>query len=174
MGKNLYICLEYICCIYPRNGYSLLSTSNDLIAGRETSPLPPPRGINSVHGSTSSLTSNSNINSTTTATARSEFFIPITTEQQPTQRHQQQHHKNHHNPHHHHQPHNHHQHHHHQNNLHSANKLPSNNTVFNDFQNHNNSLNFNEIHEQFRQLVMKDILEYQAQREIKARPLIQL
>lgn len=160
MSKNLCICLEYICCIYPTNGYTLLSSS---ISGRDTSPIPPPRGINSAHGSTSSLASNSNGN-TTTVTARSEFYIPtqaIRLQHQTTQL------NNHHQKHHNH-PHN---------NLHSANKLPTN-TVFNnnlnDFQNHNSSLNFTDIHEQFRQLVMKDILEYQAQREIKAQPLIQL
>ncbi|XP_075151333.1 inositol phosphatase interacting protein [Haematobia irritans] len=36
------------------------------------------------------------------------------------------------------------------------------------------SLNFDEIHEQFRHLVMKDVLAYQTQREIKRRPLIEL
>ncbi|KAM7351670.1 inositol phosphatase interacting protein isoform 2-T2 [Cochliomyia hominivorax] len=136
-------------------------------SGRDTSPIPPPRGINSAHGSTSSLTSNSNTNALTAAT----------TQQQQTQRHHQHTKQHHHNHHHHYQQHHHHQHQHHHNNLHSANKLPSNtvfNNTLNDFQNHNSSVNFNEIHEQFRQLVMKDILEYQAQREIKAQPLIQL
>ncbi|XP_065357238.1 sesquipedalian-1 [Calliphora vicina] len=145
------------------------NTANNIQTGRDTSPLPPPRGINSAHGSTSSLSSNSN---TTTAIARSEFFIPtqaITQQLQSQQQQQQKHKQKHHNHNHHHQ---------HHNNLHSANKLPSNavfyNNTLNDFQNHNSSVNFNEIHEQFRQLVMKDILEYQAQREIKAQPLIQL
>lgn len=117
--------------------------------------------------SSSSLSSNSN---TTTAIARSEFFIPTQAITQQLQSQQQQQQKQKH--------HNHNHHHQHHNNLHSANKLPSNtvfyNNTLNDFQNHNSSVNFNEIHEQFRQLVMKDILEYQAQREIKAQPLIQL
>ncbi|XP_037821209.1 sesquipedalian-1 [Lucilia sericata] len=142
------------------------TTVNNIQTGRDTSPLPPPRGINSAHGSTSSLASNSNSNTNTTTTSRSEFFIPtqaITQQLQSQQQQQKQH--------------NHHHHHHHQqhpNNLHSTNKLPTNKVFFIDIQNHNHSLNFNEIHEQFRQLVMKDILEYQAQREIKAQPLIQL
>lgn len=43
-----------------------------------------------------------------------------------------------------------------------------------DLPNQNKSFNFDDIHEQFRQLVMKDVLDYQSQREIKRRPLIEL
>ena len=155
MGNNCCIYLESMCCIYPRNGYSLLSS----IAGRDTSPLPPPRGINSNHGSNSSLASNSN------SYVKSEFYVPAQTNNLQLQNPQQ---TQLYHPH----AHQHSQHHHH-NSKHSA-KQQQSNTVFYDFQNHNNSVNFNEIHEQFRRLVMKDILEYQAQREIKTRPLIQL
>lgn len=152
MGNHCCIYLESMCCIYPKSGYSLLSS----IAGRDTSPLPPPRGVNSNHGSTSSLTSNSN------SYVKSEFYVPTQINNQQFQNPQELHH---------HESHQHSQH--HQYSKHSAKQLPTN-TVFNDFQNHNHSVNFNEIHEQFRRLVMKDILEYQAQREIKTRPLIQL
>lgn len=162
MGKHFYLCLECILCIYPKNGYTLITS----LPGRDTSPIAPPRGINATHGSTSSLASNTNVASSTTTIARSEFFIPTQEITQQLQQHQQPQ-----------QVHRHHQKQHlHHNNFQSANKLPTN-TVFNtlnDFQNHNSSVNFNEIHEQFRQLVMKDIVEYQAQREMKSQPLIQL
>ncbi|TMW44641.1 hypothetical protein DOY81_010280 [Sarcophaga bullata] len=140
-----------------RNATTNAATNNR--TGRDTSPLPPPRGINSNHGSTSSLASNSN------SYVKSEFYVPTQTNNLQLQNPQQ---TQLYHPH----AHQHSQHHHH-NSKHSA-KQQQSNTVFYDFQNHNNSVNFNEIHETFRRLVMKDILEYQAQREIKTRPLIQL
>lgn len=153
MAKNCRLYLENFCCIFPKNGYTLLSVS-----GRDTSPVAPPRGITSNYGSSSSLASNSS------ATPKSEFYVPTTQTvlpQQPTHFHSNRHHHN---------------------VQHSAKLLPTTTTtttsVFNntliDLQNHNSSINFNDIHEQFRQLVMKDILAYQAQREFKTQPLIQL
>lgn len=163
MGKNCRLCFEHFCCIFPRSGYTLLS-----ISGRDTSPVAPPRGISSTYGSSSSLASNSG------ATTRSEFYVPTTTTEPiplQSQLHKQQQQQQQ-------SPHSHHKRHHH-NVVKSAKPSSASSTsVFNntliDFQNHNSSINFNEIHEQFRQLVMKDILVYQSQRELITQPLIQL
>lgn len=37
-----------------------------------------------------------------------------------------------------------------------------------------NALNFEQLHERFRKLIMKDVIEYRAHREIKSKPLIEL
>lgn len=154
MAKRLN--LENLCCIFPKNGYRLLSVS-----GFDTSPVPPPRGIPPSAALASSESS--------TVTARSEFYVP--TQKQPQQRYQQHSHSHQQHPHQHQQQQQH---------------LPKNNSnvpcstaaVFNtllSLQNNNNKpANFEDIHEQFRQIVMKDVMAYQAQREIKRRPLIEL
>lgn len=41
-------------------------------------------------------------------------------------------------------------------------------------QNRNKSTSFEQIHETFRKVVMKDVLAYRAQRDLKSRPLIEL
>ncbi|XP_061396338.1 sesquipedalian-1 [Musca vetustissima] len=134
------------------NGHFGSSSQRNSQLSNETSPVAPPRGI---------PPTSSQFTTGVTTTARSEFYVPTQTTIQPLRQQQNQ------------QP-------------AIINKHQSNNaniaslaaTVFKpsliDLQNHNKPINFEDIHEQFRQLVMKDILAYQAQREVKRRPLIEL
>uniref|UniRef100_T1PIX4 PH domain protein n=1 Tax=Musca domestica TaxID=7370 RepID=T1PIX4_MUSDO len=130
------------------NGHFGSSSQRNTQLSNETSPVAPPRGI----------PPSSNFTPGVISTARSEFYVPTQTTIQPLRQPQQQQ-----------QP---------AANKHHLNANIASIAVFKpslvDLQNHNKPINFEDIHEQFRQLVMKDVLAYQAQREVKRRPLIEL
>ncbi|XP_073823112.1 inositol phosphatase interacting protein [Musca autumnalis] len=126
------------------NGHFGSSSQRNSQMSHETSPVAPPRGMPPTSHFTTGAIS----------TARSEFYVPTQTIQPLRQQQQQP----------------------------AANKHLNANLAsiavlkpsLIDLQNHNKAINFEDIHEQFRQLVMKDVLAYQAQREVKRRPLIEL
>ncbi|XP_013110670.2 sesquipedalian-1 [Stomoxys calcitrans] len=133
------------------NGHFGSSSQRNAQLSYDTSPIAPPRGIPPTsHSNTSGI-----------STARSEFYVSSQPSVPSARQQQQQF------------PNSHHQQHNTNLNTNLASIAVFKPAVI-DLQNHNRALNFDDIHEQFRQIVMKDVRAYQAQSEIKRRPLIEL